>query len=54
VTAGDFVTKLRQNGLLTLTAGDNVLRILPPLIVGERDIDEALDIMNKVAREWPA
>ena len=54
VTAGDFVAKLRQNGLLTLTAGDNVLRILPPLIVGERDIDEALDIMNKVAREWPA
>jgi len=54
VPAADFVTKLRQNGLLTLTAGDNVLRILPPLIVGERDIDEALDIMNKVAREWPA
>jgi acetylornithine/N-succinyldiaminopimelate aminotransferase len=54
VTAGDFVAKLRQNGLLTLTAGDNVLRILPPLIVGERDIDGALDIMNKVAREWPA
>jgi acetylornithine/N-succinyldiaminopimelate aminotransferase len=54
VTAGDFVTKLRQNGLLTLTAGDNVLRILPPLIAGERDIDEALDVMNKVAREWPA
>jgi acetylornithine/N-succinyldiaminopimelate aminotransferase len=54
VTAGDFVAKLRQNGLLALTAGDNVLRILPPLIVGERDIDEALDIMNKVAREWPA
>jgi acetylornithine/N-succinyldiaminopimelate aminotransferase len=54
VTAADFVTKLRQNGLLTLTAGDNVLRILPPLIVGEREIDEALDIMNKVAREWPA
>ena len=43
-----------RTGLLTLTAGDNVLRILPPLIVGEREIDEALDIMNKVAREWPA
>src|SRR5438552_9942803 len=54
VPAADFVAKLRQNGLLTLTAGENVLRILPPLIVGERDIDEALDIMNKVAREWPA
>jgi len=52
VPAADFVTKLRQNGLLTLTAGDNVLRILPPLIVGEREIDEALDAMSKVAREW--
>ena len=54
VPAADIVTKLRQNGLLCLTAGENVLRILPPLIVGERGIDEALDVMNKVAREWPA
>jgi acetylornithine/N-succinyldiaminopimelate aminotransferase len=54
VTAADVVTQLRQNGFLTLTAGDNVLRILPPLIVGEREIDEAFEIMNKVAREWPA
>jgi acetylornithine/N-succinyldiaminopimelate aminotransferase len=52
VPAADFVAKLRQNGLLALTAGENVLRILPPLIVGEREIDEALDVMNRVAREW--
>ncbi|HEV2300996.1 MAG TPA: aspartate aminotransferase family protein, partial [Stellaceae bacterium] len=54
VPAGEFVTKLRQAGLLTLTAGDNVLRILPPLIVEEREIEEALSVMHKVAREWPA
>jgi acetylornithine/N-succinyldiaminopimelate aminotransferase len=54
VPAADFVAKLRQNGLLTLTAGENVLRILPPLIVGDREIDEALRIMTKVATEWPA
>jgi acetylornithine/N-succinyldiaminopimelate aminotransferase len=54
VPAAEVVTKLRQSGLLTLTAGENVLRILPPLIVGEREIDDALDIMNTVAREWPA
>jgi acetylornithine/N-succinyldiaminopimelate aminotransferase len=53
VPAADFVAKLRQNGLLTLTAGENVLRILPPLIVGEREIDEALGVMHKVASEWP-
>jgi acetylornithine/N-succinyldiaminopimelate aminotransferase len=52
VPAADFVAKLRQNGLLTLTAGENVLRIAPPLIIGEREIDEALGVMHKVAAEW--
>jgi acetylornithine/N-succinyldiaminopimelate aminotransferase len=52
VTAGDFVARLRAEGLLCLTAGDNVLRILPPLIVGEREIDEGMAILDKVAREW--
>ena len=54
VTAGDFVGKLRTNGLLCLTAGENVLRILPPLIVGEAEIEAAMAILNQVAREWPA
>ena len=54
LTAGDFVAKLRAEGLLCLTAGDNVLRILPPLIVGEREIEEGLGIINKVAKAWPA
>ncbi len=54
VPAADVVTRLRHEGLLTLTAGENVLRILPPLIVGEREIDEAMTILEKVAREWPA
>jgi acetylornithine/N-succinyldiaminopimelate aminotransferase len=54
VPATEIVAKLRQNGLLALTAGENVLRILPPLIVGERELDEALTVMRKVAAEWPA
>ena len=54
LTAGDFVAKLRAEGLLCLTAGENVLRILPPLIAGEREIEEGLGIMHKVAKEWPA
>jgi 4-aminobutyrate aminotransferase-like enzyme len=39
---------------LALTAGDNVLRLLPPLIVSEAEIGEAIDILHKVAREWSA
>ena len=51
--AGDFVAKLRENGLLCLTAGENVLRILPPLVVSEGEIAEGVGIIDKVAREWP-
>jgi acetylornithine/N-succinyldiaminopimelate aminotransferase len=54
VPAGDIVTRLRENGLLALTAGDNVLRLLPPLIVSEAEIGQAMDILQKVAREWSA
>ena len=54
VTAGDFVAKLRAEGLLCLTAGENVLRILPPLVVSDREIEEGMAILNKVALEWPA
>ena len=54
VTAGDVVAKARGKGLLVLTAGDNVLRILPPLIAGEKEIDEAVGILTQVASEWPA
>jgi acetylornithine/N-succinyldiaminopimelate aminotransferase len=53
LTAGDFVAKLRAEGLICLTAGDNVLRILPPLVVTEREVGEAMAILEKVAREWP-
>ena len=53
-TAGDIVAKAREKGLLVLTAGDNVLRILPPLIVGKAEIDEAVGILDRVAGEWPA
>ena len=52
--SGDVVAKAREKGLLVLTAGDNVLRILPPLVAGEKEIDEAVGILGKVASEWPA
>jgi acetylornithine/N-succinyldiaminopimelate aminotransferase len=49
----DMQNRLREAGLLTVGAGDNVLRFLPPLIVEERQIDEALAILDKVAKAWP-
>jgi len=42
----DFVARLRDHQLLAVAAGENVLRLLPPLIVTEADITEA---MGKIA-----
>ena len=36
-------------GLLTVAAGDNVLRLVPPLIIGEAECDEALDLLGRAA-----
>jgi acetylornithine/N-succinyldiaminopimelate aminotransferase len=36
-----LLTALRDRGMLTVPAGDNVVRLLPPLIVGEDEIDLA-------------
>lgn len=36
-----------ENGLLVLTAGENVLRLLPPLIINEKNIDKAVGILQK-------
>jgi len=48
----DVVTRLQQDGLLTVSAGDNIVRLLPPLIIGKAEIDAAEVILDKVGQEW--
>jgi acetylornithine/N-succinyldiaminopimelate aminotransferase len=43
----DLQSALVDLGMLTITAGDNVLRLLPPLVVTDSDIDAALDMLHK-------
>lgn len=43
------VKALREEKLLCLSAGENVVRFLPPLIVTEAQIDEAMAILDRVA-----
>jgi acetylornithine/N-succinyldiaminopimelate aminotransferase len=42
VPSGDLVNALRDQKLLTVGAGENVVRFLPPLIVSEAEIEEAV------------
>jgi acetylornithine/N-succinyldiaminopimelate aminotransferase len=39
-----------HEGLLTVAAGDNVLRLVPPLIVRQAECDEALALLDRAAR----
>jgi len=48
VPAGPAVTACRDAGLIVLTAGaGNVIRLAPPLIVNEAEVDQAIDIITK-------
>ncbi|WP_336813900.1 aspartate aminotransferase family protein [Bosea sp. MMO-172] len=45
----DFVNEARAHGLLVVGAGDNVVRLLPPLIITEADVAEAVSRLDKAA-----
>jgi acetylornithine/N-succinyldiaminopimelate aminotransferase len=46
VPNGDVVAALRQRGLLSVPAGDNVVRLLPPLIIEDSHVAEAMAILE--------
>jgi acetylornithine/N-succinyldiaminopimelate aminotransferase len=48
----EMIARLRAEGLITVAAGDNVVRVLPPLIIDERHVDEALAILERVCGAW--
>jgi acetylornithine/N-succinyldiaminopimelate aminotransferase len=46
--AADVVAAAREEGLLVLTAGENVVRLAPPLTVGTDEVAAALEILARV------
>ncbi len=44
----DICAELREKGLLTVPAADNVIRLLPPLNITEEHINEAVEIISQV------
>jgi acetylornithine/N-succinyldiaminopimelate aminotransferase len=47
VPAAELVAALRGQGLLTVSAGENVVRLLPPLIIGEAEIAAAVERIDR-------
>ena len=49
VPNGDFINAARAAGLLVLPAGDNVVRLLPPLTLTEAEAREGMALLSKAA-----
>ena len=47
-----FINNLMDNKLLTIRAAENVVRILPPLNVKKSEIDQAINIIDKVCSKF--
>jgi acetylornithine/N-succinyldiaminopimelate aminotransferase len=52
--SADFIRIARDNGLVVLPAGDNVVRLLPPLTLSEDEAREGLELLNKTASAMEA
>jgi acetylornithine/N-succinyldiaminopimelate aminotransferase len=46
----DVMAAFRDQGLLSVAGGDNVVRLLPPLIIGEAEISAALGLIDQACR----
>ncbi|HME29606.1 MAG TPA: aspartate aminotransferase family protein [Pseudolabrys sp.] len=45
--ASEMVDELRAEKMITVAAGDNVVRLLPPLIIGEKETKEAVGCIDR-------
>jgi acetylornithine/N-succinyldiaminopimelate aminotransferase len=54
IDASAFIALARANGLIVLPAGDNVVRMLPPLTLSEAEAREGIELLNKTASEIEA
>jgi acetylornithine/N-succinyldiaminopimelate aminotransferase len=52
--ASAFIALARANGLIVLPAGDNVVRMLPPLTLTEAEAREGIELLNETASQTEA
>ena len=44
---GEIVTRALENGLVIITAGSDVLRFVPPLVITEADVDDMIERLER-------
>ena len=53
-SSAEFIALARANGLVVLPAGDNVVRMLPPLTLSEAEARTGIALLNKTASQMEA
>ncbi|HXT82616.1 MAG TPA: acetylornithine transaminase, partial [Acetobacteraceae bacterium] len=51
---GDVQAACVAEGLMAITAGENVLRLAPPLVVTDSDLDQAVAMLRRAAAKCAA
>ncbi len=54
VPGGDFIAAARANGVIVLPAGENVVRLLPPLTLSEAEAREGVALLARTAADMEA
>ena len=54
IPPGDFAAFARAHKLLSIPAGDNVLRLIPPLVVTDEELGEAVQRLDAACRDAEA
>ena len=51
VPVGDVVNQCLEKGVIFISAGNNTLRFLPPLVIEKAHVDEMVSILDSVLSE---
>ena len=52
IPVGEAAAKALEQGLMVITAGSNVLRFVPPLIIEKQHVDEMAEKLDAVLQMW--
>ena len=51
---GELVGMALEQGMLVNVTADQVLRLLPPVIISESEVDQLVDGVCRIVRDWSA
>ena len=52
IPVGEVIVKAMDRGLIVISAGSNVLRMVPPLIITKENVDEMIEKLTQVFDEY--